>query len=303
MKKAELFKKLDNESVQCLACSQKCIISRDKTGICGVRKNIDGELYLLVYEKPVSFNIDPIEKKPLHEFLPGSYSFSLGTVGCNFRCMFCQNYHISQFRDFIDTKDISEEDILGRKMSVDEIVNIAVSSGCKSISYTYNEPSIFIEFAKNIALKAKEKGLKNIFVTNGYMTKEAFHFLNKDKCIDAMNIDLKSFDDEFYKKVCGAVKGVNPILDTIKRAYETGVHIELTTLIIPNENDSEENIKKIADFIFSLDNGKGEILWHISRFFPMYKMKDKEPTSINILKKAQKIGKEVGLKKVYLGNL
>jgi len=306
MKKADLFSELEGQNVKCLACVQGCEISEEKTGICGVRKNINGELYLLVHEKPVSVNIDFIEKKPLFDFLPGTFSFSLGTVGCNFRCMFCQNFDISQFRDFIDKDaEITEKDIIGRKMSVEEIVEKAVESGCESVSYTYNEPSIFIEFTKDVALKAKERGLKNVFVTNGYMTKEAFDYLNKEGCIDAMNIDLKSFDDEFYKRVCGASKGVGPVLETIKRAYDAGVHIEITTLLIPGENDSHKNIKKIVEFIYSLDNGsgKGEVPWHISRFFPMYKMKGKNVTSLESLKKAEEIGKEAGLKNVWLGNV
>ena len=291
-KECVLFKKEKNNAVKCIACEQRCLIGEEKTGICGVRKNIKGKLYLLVYGLPVAVHVDPIEKKPLYHFLPGSLSYSIGTVGCNMRCPWCQNYDISQFREF-------HPGIIGKKMLPEKIVEEAIKNDCKSISYTYTEPTIFIEFAVDTAKIAKEKGLKNVLVTNGYMTKECIEYFSP--YIDAMNVDLKSFSDEVYRKYCGAVRGVKPVLESIKNCYKKGIHVEVTTLVIPGLNDSEEEFEKIAKFIASVD-GKGEIPWHISRFFPYYKMPDKEITPIETLKKAEKIGKKY-LKHVYLGNV
>jgi pyruvate formate lyase activating enzyme len=287
-KECVLYKKQKTplNSVRCFACSHKCLISDGKTGICGIRKNIQGKLFLLVYGLPVSLNVDPIEKKPLYHFMPKTKTYSFGTVGCNFRCLWCQNYEISQQRN-----------IYGIEMSPKGIVENAIKSGCKSISYTYNEPAIFIEFVKDVAVIAKQKGLKNILVTNGYFTKESFEFIKNE--IDAMNIDLKTFDEKKHLKFCGAK--LKPVLETIKRAVKSGIHVEITTLVVPKINDSEKELEKIAKFIFSLDK-KGNIPWHISRFFPMYKMKDSEPTSLKILKKAETVGKKY-LKYVYVGNV
>lgn len=283
-----LYKKEKNNKVQCLACAHKCIISENKTGVCGVRKNIDGKLILLVYGKIAAMHIDPIEKKPLYHFLPNTKSFSIGTVGCNFVCGNCQNFNISQ---------INKEDkkmIVGNNYSPEQIINEAIKTGCKSIAYTYNEPIIFSEFIYDTAKLAKNKGLKNIMVTNGYWTKESFDYLKN--LIDGVNIDLKG-DDNFYKKICKA--RLKPVLETIKRCYNHGIHVEITTLLIPNENDSEKQINEIAKFITSVDKN---IPWHISRFFPMYKMKNKDITSLETLKKAEKIGKKY-LNNVYLSNV
>lgn len=279
-----LYKNLEDKDVQCISCSHRCIINEGKRGICGVRENVNGKLYLLVYGLIVSENVDPIEKKPLYHFLPNTKTYSIGTVGCNFKCSFCQNHSISQLRE-----------IIGIEVTPEKIVERAIKTGCKSISYTYNEPTIFAEFVKDTAVLAKEKGLKNILVTNGYMTKECLEFLGND--IDAMNIDLKSFEEKFYNKMCGA--RLNPVLETIKSAHERGIHLEITTLIIPGENNSSNEFDKIAKFIAGVDKN---IPWHISRFFPMYKMRDKHPTSLDILEKAEKIGKKY-LNHVYLGNV
>ncbi|MDD5192921.1 MAG: AmmeMemoRadiSam system radical SAM enzyme [Candidatus Nanoarchaeia archaeon] len=283
MKEAELYK-IERGKVRCLACNHKCIIAKESTGICGVRKNINNKLYLLVYGKVASMNVDPIEKKPLYHFLPKTNAFSIGTIGCNFRCDFCQNFEISQNRG-----------IIGEEITPEQIVENAIKTGCKSIAYTYNEPAIFIEFVKDVAKIAKEKGLKNILVTNGYLSKESFDYI-KDY-IDAANIDLKSFKEEFYNKYCGGK--LKPVLDNIKRFYDAGIHIEITTLIIPGLNDNEKELEKIAKFIASIDK---KIPWHISRFFPMYKMLDKQVTSIDALQKALKMG-EKHLKYVYIGNV
>lgn len=292
MHECVLYKKLENKKVQCIACSHRCLIDEGKRGICGIRKNVNGKLQLLVYGLVVSENVDPIEKKPLYHFLPNTKSYSIGTIGCNFRCDFCQNYDVSQLRE-----------ILGNETTPEEVVERAIKTGCKSIAYTYNEPTIFAEFVKDTAVLAHKKGLKNILVTNGFMTKECLDFLGNE--IDAMNIDLKSFNEKFYKKIC---KGkLKPVLETIKRAYKKGIHIELTTLVIPGENDSLEEFEEIAKFIHDIDkkdkkHEKGEIPWHISRFFPMYKMSHKQPTSLSVLKKAEAIGKTY-LKNVHIGNV
>lgn len=282
MRECDLYKKEKN-GVRCLACAHKCFIGKGGVGICGVRKNINNKLYLLVYGKVVSMNVDPIEKKPLYKYLPGSKAFSIGTIGCNFKCDFCQNFEISQ-----------RKEIIGEEISCEQLVDNAIKTGCKSIAYTYNEPAIFIEFVKDIAKLSKKKGLKNILVTNGYLSKESFDYISD--YIDAMNIDLKG-NEEFYKKYC---KGkLQPVLDIIKRAYGAGIHIEITTLIIPGLNDNPKDLEKIAKFIASVDK---KIPWHISRFFPMYKRLDKNITSITTLENTYKMGKKY-LKYVYIGNV
>ncbi|MBT4824173.1 AmmeMemoRadiSam system radical SAM enzyme [Candidatus Woesearchaeota archaeon] len=298
MKECYLYEKKEG-NVQCNACSQRCIVVEGKRGICGVRKNVKGKLYSLVYGKALGLAVDPIEKKPLFHFLPGSSVLSFGTVGCNFRCEFCQNYEMSQA-----AKELGEKGIIGEEISPEEIVNYAVKNNVECIAYTYNEPAVFLEFAHDTAKLAKEKGIKNIYVTNGYETKEALELMKP--FIDAINIDLKSFNDEFYKKLCGA--RLQPVLDTIKLAHEMGFWLEITTLIIPEENDSEEELTKIAEFIVSLEkNEKGisgkNIPWHISRFFPMYKMQQTSITPEPKLREAYEIGKKVGLNFVYVGNI
>lgn len=280
------------DKIRCLACSHKCLILEGKTGICGIRKNIQGKLFLLVYGKVVAEHVDPIEKKPFYNFLAGTKAYSIGTVGCNFKCDWCQNFDISQSSKGKQSK------IFGEERSPEQIVSAALTNRCKSIAYTYNEPVIWIEFIRDIARIAKNKKLKNIFVTNGYWSKESLDYLNKERLIDAMNIDLKCFDSEIHLKYCGGK--LECVLDTIKRAKNAGIHVEITTLIVPEVNDNEKQLRGIARFIAKLDK---DIPWHISRFFPMYKMSGKKPTEINILKRAFEIGKEEGLNYVYLGNV
>jgi len=286
MYKCILFKKAKNK-VKCLSCSHKCSIEKGKTGICGVRKNIDGDLFLLVYGRIAARNVDPIEKKPLYHFLPGSKTFSIGTVGCNFKCEWCQNFDISQAS--------KEKKIFGENLTPEQIVEEAIKTGCKSIAYTYNEPAIFVEFVKDCAVLAKNKGLKNILVTNGYFSKESFDFIKG--YIDAVNIDLKSFNEKTYQRYCGAK--LEFVLENIKWFHDFGIHVEITTLIIPELNDSDKELENIAKFIASIDKN---IPWHISRFFPMHKMRDKEITPIETLEKAGKIGKKY-LKYVHVGNV
>jgi pyruvate formate lyase activating enzyme len=284
MKECYFYKSLKGGAVKCLACSHYCIIKLGDFGICAVRKNIGGKLFLMVYGKVISQNIDPVEKKPLYHFLPGTLAYSVCTIGCNFKCSFCQNYGISQ-----------ESDIeLGENIMPKEIVNSAIANKCRSIAYTYNEPAIAIEFWLDTMKIAKRKGIKNILVTNGYISKEALKKISP--FADAMNIDLKSFSEEFYKKICGA--RLEPVLETIRLAHKLGIWIEVTALIIPKKNDSKKGIESIAKFIKSVDEN---IPLHLSRYFPSYKMKA-PPTPLKTMKDSLNICKKY-LKNVYLGNI
>ncbi|MFZ5366595.1 MAG: AmmeMemoRadiSam system radical SAM enzyme [Patescibacteria group bacterium] len=290
MEEAILYKKLKNGNVRCHLCSHRCLIPEGKRGICSVRENQKGILYSLVYGMAIAENVDPIEKKPLFHFQPGSLSFSIATAGCNFRCEFCQNWDISQI-----TKG-PEGRIIGEELPPEEIVKKALEAKCSSIAYTYTEPTIFFEYAADTAKLAKKKGLANVFVTNGYQTPETIKEMKG--LIDAANIDLKSFSEEFYQKICGAA--LSPVLEAIKLMHKAGIWIELTTLVVPKQNDSEKELTQIAKFIAKVSKN---IPWHISRFHPEYKMLDAQPTPLETLEKAFKIGKKAGLKYVYLGNV
>ncbi len=289
-KEAGLYRPLENKIVECYLCAHRCRIGPGKRGICRVRENREGILYSLVYGKAISRNLDPIEKKPLFHFLPGTLSYSLSTVGCNFRCGFCQNQEISQ------AGEIGEDTVPGQALSPETIVREALSSKCRSISYTYTEPTIFFEYACDTARIAREKGLKNVFVTNGYQTPET---VDKMKgLIDAANVDLKSFSEEFYRELCKA--HLKPVLESIKNMYEAGIMLEVTTLIIPGHNDSLEELKKIADFLAGISV---DIPWHLSRFYPHYRMQDIPPTPPETIYRAIEIGKAAGLRYLYAGNL
>lgn len=292
MKEALLYKKLKNEKVQCQACAHYCVISSNKRGICGVRENQKGKLYSLVYGKAIAVHIDPIEKKPLYHFLPGTYSLSIATVGCNLACKNCQNHDISQGSK-------PDKPILGQEMSPEKIVREALDNHCPSISYTYTEPTIFLEYALATMKLAKEKGLKNIWVTNGFMSPQTLNLIIPD--LDAANVDLKSFDDNFYQKYCGG--RLKPILENLKELKRKGIWLEITTLIIPGLTDQEKMLKKIAQFI-KKELGP-ETPWHISRFFPevSWQLQDLPATSLEIIEKASQIGLQAGLKYVYKGNI
>ena len=290
MKKATFYQKLINKKLMCSACSHYCKLDIGKKGICGVRKNIGGVLYSLVYGLVAAIHLDPIEKKPLYHFMPGSEILSFGTVGCNFRCDFCQNWDMSQ------VSKIPHRDLFGVEYNPAQIVDFALELGAPSVAYTYNEPGVFIEYAIDTMKIAHKKGLKNVFVSNGYLSKESRMKLTG--LLDAVNIDLKSFDDGFYQKVCGA--RLQPVLDCIEDLYLKRVHLELTTLVIPGYNDSPTELEKIASYIANLDQN---IPWHISRFFPSYKMRDVVMTPLKTLKLAEKIGKKQGLKNIYVGNI
>lgn len=289
MKEAMFYEKIGDHRVQCHLCAHRCKIADGKRGICGVRENRDGTLYTLTYDKVVSQHIDPIEKKPLFNFYPGSRSYSIATVGCNFRCLHCQNYEISQMpRD--------DGMIMGEKIDPEDIVEAAKDYECKSISYTYTEPTIFYELAYDTARLATEEGIKNVFVTNGYITEEALTAIQP--YLHAANIDLKSFSEEHYKRVCGAK--MQPVLEAIKAYKKLGIWIEITTLIIPNYNDSEDELRRIADFIGEVGV---DIPWHVTQFYPTYKLLDQPRTPVSILRKARQIGLEAGLRYVYEGNV
>ncbi len=276
--------------VLCGLCSHRCLIADGKRGICAVRENRGGVLYSLVYDKIIAQNIDPIEKKPLFHFQPGSRSYSIAAPGCNFRCLHCQNADISQLpRDH-------EGALPGQDIPPARIVERARQHGCESISYTYTEPTIYFELACDTARLAVEAGLKNVFVTNGYITPEALEAIRP--CLHAANIDLKGFSDEFYKKVCGA--RLQPVLDAIKLYKQFGIWIEVTTLVIPGHNDSDAELRQIAGFIKSVG---ADIPWHVSRFHPTYKLIDRPITPEATLKRARQIGLDEGLRYVYEGNV
>ncbi len=291
--KGTLFKKLKGKTIQCVACSRYCTIKEGEGGFCGVRKNIDGKLELIVYGKPCALWVDPIEKKPLYHFLPGSKSYSIGTFGCNYSCIFCQNWNISQLPK-LDT--FWEEKLkLCQELPPEKAVKEAIASGCKSISYTYNEPTIFSEYARDIGIIARKKGLKNVYVTNGYESKECWEYVSE--FLDAANIDLKG-PEKFYEKLCHAT--MPPVKASIKRAHDLGIWVEVTTLLIEGENDNEKFLRETAEYIYSIDP---EMPWHLTAFFPMYKMKNKPQTSAETLFRARELAKETGLKHVYCGNV
>jgi pyruvate formate lyase activating enzyme len=286
MKEARFYQKLTDDKVRCNLCYHKCIISPGKRGICQARENRQGLLYSLVYGKLIACHVDPIEKKPLFHFFPGSKAYSIATLGCNFHCLHCQNWGISQIT----------HKIVGKRSTPEDIIQNAVTNRCQSIAYTYSEPTVFFEFAYDIAKVAHKKDLKNLFITNGYISTKALEEISP--YLDAANIDLKSMNKEFYRKVCGAK--LQPILDNIKLYYELGIWIEVTTLIIPGYNDDPEELKKTAEFIRNIDP---TIPWHVTGFHPTYKLNDISSTPVETLRKAVEIGIQAGLEYVYQGNL
>lgn len=289
-KEALLWEKLGEGKVHCYLCAHECKISEAKFGICGVRQNVGGALYSMIYGEIIAAHIDPIEKKPLYHFLPGSRSYSIATIGCNFKCGFCQNWQISQAS--LHTDGTSSRDTL----LPEQIVAEARRNTCASISYTYTEPTIFFEYAYETARLAKQAGLANVFVTNGYMTRQALEMIKP--CLDAANVDLKGFTEDYYKKNCKA--RLKPVLDTIISMKELGIWLEVTTLVIPGENDSDLELNQIAEFLAQLDK---DIPWHLSRFHPDYHFTDHPATPIETLKRAREIGRNKGLRYIYLGNV
>lgn len=282
--KEALFYTKENSAVICHLCRRECKIPKGSTGFCRVRKNIDGKLYSLSYGKVIAHHIDPIEKKPLYHFHPGSHTFSFSSAGCNFACKFCQNWEISQkWNEFPQTE-----------MSPEQIVSLAKNTD--GISYTYTEPTVFYEFAKDIGTLAKKEGLYNIFVSNGYMEKQVIEDMST--FLDGINVDLKG-DKKLYTELCGGIVQ-EFVLENIESIYKEGIHLELTTLIIPDWNDTEKTVRELAEFILSIDEN---IPWHLSAFYPHYKMSDCPPTSPKKLLKLRWFAKKLGINYVYLGNI
>ncbi|HBF34040.1 TPA: AmmeMemoRadiSam system radical SAM enzyme [Candidatus Sumerlaeota bacterium] len=290
--KARLYTATEDGSkeVVCHLCHHRCHIAPRHLGICGARRNDDGELVSLVYGRAVSLNPDPIEKKPLFHFLPGTHSMSTGTPGCNFTCAFCQNNDISQFlREFPGRIPMGWT-------KPDEIVQAALNAGCASMSFTYTEPTIFYEYAEDTGRLGLEKHLPSCFVSNGFMTPETVDAM-KD-WVRAINVDLKCFNADTYRKVMGGT--LDGVLETLVRLHHSGIWLEITTLVVPGMNDSDDELCAIAEFIAKLDPC---IPWHVSRFFPHYKMRAQVPTVLSTIQRAIQIGEEAGLKFVYCGNV
>lgn len=288
LKLAKYWVKKDKGSVQCHLCPNNCVIADGKYGSCKARKNIAGKLYSMVYGKPCSAAVDPIEKKPQYHFLPGSLAFSIGTPGCNMHCKFCQNFEISQ---------ASPEEIPSTTMMPEDVVKNAIKSGSKSVAYTYNEPTIFYEYVEDCAKLAHKAGLKNIFVTNGYINEKPL----KDilPLIDGFHVDLKGFREDYYKNICFAK--LQPVLNTLKILRKNKKWFEIINLIVPTLNDDIKVIKEMCSWI-KKELGP-ETVVHFSRFYPCYKLSNLFPTPIETLTKAADIAKKVGLKFVYIGNV
>jgi len=290
MKEAYLYEKLDNKKVRCFLCSHRCLIKPGSRGICGVRENADGTLTSLVYRQILAKNVDPIEKKPLYHFLPGSRSYSIATAGCNFKCLFCQNADISQM--VVDNGRIWGEDT-----PPELIVEKALATGSSTIAYTYTEPTIYFEYAFDTAVKARQAGINNVFVTNGYTTTAALEAIAP--YLDAANVDLKGFSSKAYREVTGA--SLEGVLDCLRDYRRLGIWLEVTTLVIPGHNDSADELRELAAFVAG-ELGR-DVPWHISAFYPTYKMLDRPPTPAATLYQARDIGHRAGLEYVYLGNL
>jgi len=289
MREASFYKKLENSEVQCFLCAQHCRIEPADRGMCGVRENREGTLWTLVYGRPVAMNADPIEKKPLYHFQPGTLSYSIGTEGCNLSCLFCQN------ADIAHGPKVNRR-IRGGETAPDKIVSGAKESGCASIAYTYTEPVVFLEYALDVAELARREGLANVFVTNGYMTRQSREAAMP--LVDAANVDLKAFSEDFYREQCGA--SLKPVLKTIEELKNGGIWVEATTLLIPGLNDSPEELRQMAEFLVSVD---ANMPWHVSAFHPAYRMQDRPPTSADALYTARSIGLDAGLHYVYVGNI
>ena len=312
---ARYYEPLPDGKVLCTLCPHDCRIPEGARGACGVRYHHHGHLYTLVYDKVVAREVNPIEKKPLYHFYPGSYAYSISTVGCNLRCSFCQNWTISQWPKNHLPKRLKVEDykaeapelicpqlfeleeiVAGEPITPRMIVDTAKATGCISVSYTFTEPTIFYELAYDTAVIAREDGLMNNFVSNGFISEAPLRELAT--ALDAANIDLKFFREESYRRISRA--RMQPILDAIQLYHELGVWLEITTLIIPGLNDSVKELKQIARFIYDIDPA---IPWHVTAFYPAYKMIERPPTSMETLRSARHIGLETGLRYVYEGNI
>jgi pyruvate formate lyase activating enzyme len=290
IKEARLWEKLERQKVHCYLCAHECRILESKFGVCGVRRNSKGTLNTMIYADVIAAHVDAIEKKPLYHFLPGSLAYSIATIGCNFKCGFCQNWQISQAAAEAGPRHS------GRETPPEKVVEQAIKNGCRSIAYTYTEPTIFFEYAFDVARLAHEAGLYNVFVTNGYMTRRALDTIRP--YLDAANVDLKSFCDDFYRKNCQA--RLQPVLDTISAMKSLDIWLEVTTLVIPGENDANDELRQIAEFIAGVDR---MIPWHVSAFHPDYEFADHNPTPLETLRQAKELGRQAGLYHVYPGNV
>jgi pyruvate formate lyase activating enzyme len=283
----QYYKEKNQHAIVCLLCRHYCTLQEGKNGICGVNYNKKGKLFNATYGHPSALNLDPVEKKPLYHFMPATTSLSLGTVGCNFRCPFCQNYSISQ------TSQVDER----IELPPQKVVDLALEYGASSISYTYNEPVIWYPYAKDIGVLAKEAGLKNIFVSSGYESPEVLE--DMQSWIDGVNIDLKSFSPHYYKKVLKT--NLEGVKESLIAFAKSDIWLEVTTLVIPAHNDSQEELEGMATFIAE-KLGK-DVPWHLSAFHPNYKMQDTPPTPLQTLQKAKSIAQNSGLRYVYIGNV
>ncbi len=296
MREAVLYDRLDDGSVRCRLCAHRCLVRPGDRGICGVRENREGTLFCLVYGMVIARAADPIEKKPLYHFLPGSSSYSIATPGCNFRCAFCQNAEISQLPRFTRLS-------VGQSTSPEEIVSSALHHGCRSIAYTYTEPTVFFEFAADTMRAAHQANVANVWVTNGYMTEECIDILAPEdpsaRLLDAANVDLKAGTEDFYRRYVHARLAC--VMDSLRLMKRRGVWVEVTTLVIPGLNDTESELRGLAAFI--RDDLGPETPWHLSRFHPTFEMLDRPPTPAATLRRARDIALEEGLHHVYLGNL
>lgn len=288
MHEARLYRKLEESTVHCALCAHRCIIKEGRRGICGVRINRGGTLYAATFAKVIAEAVDPIEKKPLYHFLPGTLSYSLGSIGCNFRCEHCQNWHISQ-------QTLEMEGL--RDIRPEQGVERAIRSGSASIAWTYNEPTIWHEYPLAMGTLARRKGIGTVYVTNGYITEEGLRELAGT--LNAFRVDIKSFSDTFYRKVCGG--RLQPVLDATALAKELGMHIETVTLVIPGQNDSMDEMETLIEWV--LENLGPETPMHFTRFHPDYRMLDARPTDLRVLEKIYERAKELGLHYPYLGNV
>ncbi|MCP4455099.1 MAG: AmmeMemoRadiSam system radical SAM enzyme [Planctomycetes bacterium] len=288
--RADLWESDAEGAVHCLLCSHGCRIPAGRVGLCHVRENREGVLYTRAFQRLCSAGADPIEKKPLFHFLPGTQTLSIASLGCNFKCEFCQNWQISQ----ACVSDVPE----GHRADPEAIVQAALDQGCKSLAYTYTEPTVFMELCAACGTLARTRGLKNVFVSNGFMTRKAIEYAMP--WLDGINIDLKAFDPAFYSSACRAnLEGVLASIEMIAR--ETDLWMEITTLVIPGQNDDEDQLKRLVEFL--VNKAGPDRPWHVSRFHPQYRWSDVSCTSQQTLEKAVEIGKAGGLNYVYMGNL
>ncbi|NCQ30760.1 MAG: AmmeMemoRadiSam system radical SAM enzyme [Armatimonadetes bacterium] len=288
MTEARYWKPASEHRVDCYLCSRRCRIGEGQMGFCSVRANRGGKLYSLVYGRPCAVNVDPVEKKPLFHFLPGTEILSIGTVGCNLDCRFCQNASLSRGDPASDR---------AASLSPAQVVQLALSRGCQSVAYTYNEPTVFAEYAEDVAALARQNGLRNAFVTNGYVTPEALPGVYAN--IDAANVDLKAFSEDFYRRWTQAE--LQPVLDTLVALHQRGVWIEITNLVIPTLNDFESESRRLCEWI--LENLGDRVPLHFTAFHPDHQLTDKPPPPQQTLTQLRDLAREVGLKYVYVGNV